>query len=209
MLAFLVAASLSQSLPAVDTVSRDAVPVAGIQPALPRRMDGTADFTRLFQAEARPDGDTLRTRKKTPAFEYSDGYHKRLKLHRILSYAMIPMFIGSYVTGNRLINDGGAAPDWARKLHSPFATGTAVLFTVNTITGVMNLIESNKDPNGRTKRWIHAVSMIAADAGFTYGGTKLAADAQVDPAKRGRHRDVMLASMGISVASWASMLFLK
>jgi hypothetical protein len=203
LLALLLTLTLAQS-----ALAPDSLPLGTPAPAVPHRMDGSIDFGRVFGSTPEWQ-DTLRTRKRTPAFEYSDGYHKRLKLHRVLSFAMIPLFVGSYVTGNRLIKDGGDAPDWARKLHSPFATATAVVFTVNTITGVLNLIESNKDPNGRTKRWIHSVAMMVADAGFTYGGTKLAADAQLDASKRGRHRDILLASMGISVASWASMLFLK
>lgn len=203
--AFVIAILLTLSLAAAhaDTLPQDASGAV----TTPRRMDGTLDLTRVFQQPI--SDDTLRTRRKAAAFEYSDGYHKRLALHRALSWAMIPLFVGSYVTGDRLLKDGGAAPNWARKLHSPFATGTAVVFSVNTVTGILNLIESNKDPNGRTKRWIHSIAMIAADAGFTYAGTKLAADAQQDPALRSRHRNLALASMGVSVASWASMLILK
>ena len=176
--------------------------------SIPRRMDGSVDLSRVF-ATITAENDTLRPRRKPVAIEYSEGYHKRLSVHRALSWAMIPLFVGSFVTGDRLLKDGANAPNWARKLHSPFATATAIFFTVNTVTGVLNLIESNKDPNGRTKRWIHAVAMIAADAGFTYAGTKLAADARADPALRNSHRNVALASMGVSIASWASMLLLK
>lgn len=205
MIAILIALTAAAIPGATDTLSPDSTAVVMVAP---RRMDGSLDLTRIFAQTPSAD-DTLRARRKTRAFEYSDGYHKRLGLHRALSWAMIPLFVGSFVTGDRLLKDGANAPSWARKLHSPFATGTAVVFTVNTVTGILNLIESNKDPNGRTKRWIHAVAMIAADAGFTYAGTKLAADARQDLTLRNRHRNIALASMGVSVASWASMLLLK
>ena len=50
--------------------------------------------------------DTPVTRPRAQAIEYSSGYNKRLKLHRILSFAMVPMFIGSYVTGDKLLEQG-------------------------------------------------------------------------------------------------------
>ena len=59
--------------------------------------------------------DTARTRKRTRAVEYSGFYQARLKVHRILSWSMIPLFVGSYVTGDQILkhrNDprGGRRP---------------------------------------------------------------------------------------------------
>ena len=156
--------------------------------------------------------DTPVTRKPVTAIEYSSGYHTRLKIHKFASFAMVPFFIGSYVTGQKLAN--GDAPDWARRWHGPFAAGTGILFGVNTITGVWNLWESRKDPAGRTKRWIHGLMFLAADAGFTYvamsaphrerefGGTGTISSVN-------NHRTVALVSMGLSVSSWGLMLFFK
>jgi hypothetical protein len=149
--------------------------------------------------------DTPVTRPRTQAIEYSSGYHKRLKLHRILSFAMVPLFIGSYVTGDKLLEQGDAAPGWARSLHKPFAVGTAAVFTANTITGVWNLWESRKDPAGRTKRWVHSIMFIAAGAGFTAAGIDAPGDDDDDHERR-EHRRLALASMGVSVASWGLML---
>ena len=147
--------------------------------------------------------DTPVTRRLTPAIEYSPGYHTRLKIHRISSFAMIPFFAGSYITGQKLAN--GDAPDWARSLHGPFAAGTGILFASNTITGVWTLWASRKDPAGRTKRWVHSLMFLAADAGFTYSAIS-APHRNGDP---NTHRSVALASMGLSVTSWGLMLFFK
>ena len=41
-----------------------------------------------------------------------------------------------------------------------------VLFGLNSVTGVWNLIEARRDPEGRGKRLLHGVLMLAGDAGF-------------------------------------------
>lgn len=143
------------------------------------------------------------------AIEYSGFYNVRLKIHRYASFAMIPIFIGTYVTGDQVLKHGSDAPDWALNWHRPLATATAVLFGVNTITGAGNLGDSRKDPAGRTKRWIHSLMFLAADAGFAYTGIVLAQDARESDSKRTLHRNVALVSMGISVSSWGLMLFFK
>jgi hypothetical protein len=145
--------------------------------------------------------DTTRTRR-TGAIEYGSGYNTRLKLHRWLSFAMLPLFAGSYFSGEKILDEGDAAPAWARKLHKPLAAGTAVVFGANTITGVWNLWVSRKDPAGRAKRYIHSVLFLAAGAGFVYAASKAEEDNE-------SHRNIALASMGISISSWALMLFFK
>lgn len=154
-------------------------------------------------------GDTARPRKRKAAVEYSDFYGVRLTLHRWLSFAMIPLFVGSYISGDQILKYSSAAPDWAKKTHRPLATATAVVFTTNTVTGLWNLWEGRKDEAGRTKRWIHSLLFIAADAGFTYAGTKLGKLGENDQEKRRQHRLVALSSMGISFVSWSMMLLFK
>jgi hypothetical protein len=50
---------------------------------------------------------------------------------------------------------------------------------------------------------------IAADAGFAWTGTQLADQAEESDAMRRKHRNVALASMGVSVVSWSMMLLFK
>ena len=68
---------------------------------------------------------------------------------------------------------------------------------------------SRRDPIGRTKRIIHSLLFVVADAGFAYSGIVLAHDAKESQQKRIQHRNVALVSMGVSVSSWALMLFFK
>ena len=149
--------------------------------------------------------DTVpRIRRK--AVVYSDGYATRLRIHKTLSWAMIPLFAASYFSGDQLLENGTDAPAWARTMHGPAATGSAILFGANTVTGGWNLWEGRKDPNGRTRRILHSVLFTAASGGFAYAGTKLADDAEQDLNARRKHRNVAIGSMGVSTVSWLIML---
>jgi hypothetical protein len=117
--------------------------------------------------------DTVR---RPVAIEYSDWYGRRLTIHRVGSYAMLPLFAGTYLLGDRLL-DPGSDPSWVRSAHGTAAFGTAVLFGTNTVTGAWNLWDARRDPAGRTRRTIHSVLLLVADAGFVYTGS-LAEDAE-------------------------------
>jgi hypothetical protein len=118
-------------------------------------------------AEAETEPDT--TRRRTRAVEISDAYAVRLKIHQIASFAEFPLFAAEIIVGQKLARDRDAGIRSSRSLrgaHGALAAGLGVLFGVNTITGGWNLIEGWKDPKGRTRRVIHTVLMLAADAGF-------------------------------------------
>lgn len=149
--------------------------------------------------------DTLPRRPR--AVEYSDAYYKRLAVHRALSWAMLPLFAASYVSGDQLLSKGDDAPGWAKSVHPVAASGAAVLFGANTVTGLWNLWDGRHDANGRTRRLVHSALFLAASGGFTYAGAVLADEAEQSAAKRRDHRTVALTSMGVSTASWLLMKF--
>lgn len=138
-------------------------------------------------------------------FEYSAAYYKRLSIHRAGSYAMLPLFAFQYIAGSQLYDKSFEAPAWAKTGHRVAATGVAVLFTVNTVTGVMNLYEGRKDPDERGRKVFHAVMMLLADAGFTATGI-LAERAELAGDDRDRHRTVALTSVTIATIGYLSML---
>ncbi len=148
--------------------------------------------------------DTI-PRRRARAVTYSDGYYKRVAIHKALSWAMLPLFAASYLSGDQLLDKGSDAPDWAETVHPIAATGSAVLFGANAVTGTWNLWEGRKDPNGRTRRVLHSVLFLAASGGFAYAGS-IADDAEENGAIRERHRNVAIASMSASTASWLLML---
>jgi len=144
------------------------------------------------------------------AFEYSDGYRTRLKIHKYASYATLPLFVAQYAVGQKLYNGNGS--DSTRSVHGVLAASTAVLFGVNTVTGIWNFSEGRKDPNHRTRRTIHGVLMLVADAGFVATGM-LAPDEEHEGGEGGgggsspsTHRTVALASMGVATVAYLMML---
>jgi hypothetical protein len=141
------------------------------------------------------------------AVEVSDWYNRRLTIHRRLSYTVIPLFGFQYAAGSQIWKKGAAAPAWARNGHRAGAATIAGVFAVNTVTGVWNLWDSRSVAQGRAMRYLHATSMLVADAGFTWAGAKLSEQAETDFEKRKLHRKVALASIGISVTSGLLMKF--
>jgi hypothetical protein len=130
-------------------------------------------------------------------------------VHRWLSYGTIPLFGFQYAAGQQIWNKGPAAPAWARNGHRVGAAALAGVFTVNTVTGFWNLWDSRAVEDGRTRRYVHAVSMLAADAGFTWAGAKLSQEAETSFEKRRLHRTVALSSIALTVTSGVLMKVLN
>lgn len=174
-------------------------------------VDG-GDLERTAAQEAAPplQGPPAPVSARPKAFEYSDGYRTRLKIHKYASFATIPIFAAQYAVGQELYD--GTGSDSTRSAHTALAAGTAALFAVNTVTGVWNLSESRKDPNHRTKRTIHGVLMLLADAGFVATGLMAPENeheggTSETSGNASAHRTVALTSMGIATVGYLIMLF--
>jgi hypothetical protein len=148
------------------------------------------------------------------AFEYSDGYYTRLKIHKWASYLTLPLFATEVVLGQKLYN--GTGSDSTRSAHKAVAVGTGVLFGVNTVTGVWNMTEAWKDPNVKTKVKVHGILMLVADAGFavsgfmaphTHHGGEFGEFESPSGVSPSTHRAIALSSMGIATVSYLIMLF--
>ena len=188
-------------------VGSDTLPRVDYSPRLasiyPRR------FSELSLSVA-PYADTT---KRQRAVQLSDGYYTRLKIHKIASYATIPLFVAQYAAGQELYQNGNEAASWAKDLHAPLATAIGTLFVVNTVTGVWNMVEAWKVPEGRARRTVHGLLMLIADAGMVAvassapeledeGGESEGGDAS-------RHRNLAIASMSVTTASYLMMLIWK
>lgn len=141
-------------------------------------------------------------------FEYSDGYVTRLDIHRVASYATLPLFLSQVVIGEVLLRNVGDPPGWAKYSHGPIAGALAGLFVVNTVTGGLNLLEARRDPNVEGRTLLHSMLMILADAGFVWTGMTVSKAGTVAPNARIRtkHRKVALISMGVATTGYLLMI---
>jgi hypothetical protein len=166
------------------------------------RADGTAPLP-LPAGQASPQNPPPRRK----AITYSDAYLLKRKIHRYASFATAPLFVAEIAVGQKLYNSGSRS---LRSVHSGLATGIAVLFGVNSVTGAWNLWEARKDPNGRGKRMLHGILMLGADAGFVATGALAPGDNEEGRLggsgnRRSVHRTVALTSMGIAAFSYLYM----
>lgn len=192
-------------------------------PALPVTPDTTVGSAAVYTAAHRPiPGEPLGLTafyadsaqgQRPMARQYSKAYYTRLAIHHWASFATIPLFGAEYYLGQRLFNDSTNARGGTRSAHSAVALGIAGLFTVNTVTGAWNLWAARKEPAGRLRRYVHAVLMMASDAGFVWTG----ASAPEGESRRfgggnddrSRHRTIAIASMGTALAGYLMMLVWK
>lgn len=197
MIALLAAVAIA----ATDTTSadrtRDALPDLPLTPVL------SAPARRISLGIA--TDDTVPRRQRAKAFEYSDDYNTRRRIHKLASYATIPLFIGQYLTGSQLIDKGTDAPEWIKRTHPVLATGVLGLFAVNTTTGLWNAWEGLGDPNGRKWRTAHELLMLAADAGFVRVGM-LSRDAKNSGSARNEHRAWAIGSSATALTAYLMML---
>jgi len=154
-----------------------------------------------------PPRDSLRQRRRS--VEVSEWYARRLTIHRYAAYASLPVFALQYAAGRELYNKGSGAPGWAKTGHRFGATALAGIFAVTTVTGAWNWWDSRTVPKGRVLRTVHALSLLGADAAFTYAGVKLSNEAENSFDKRRQHRNVALSAIAVSAVSGIGMKILN
>jgi hypothetical protein len=195
-------ADTGSSVPAAPAAVADSQPEEGLGPRVAPRFESVEPL--FLPADS--------GRQRPRAVEYSDFYYTRLEIHRIASYATAPLFVAEYILGTKLYNNP-PGPKSTQEWHRVVALGVAGLFAVNTVTGAWNLWESRHDPAGRTRRWLHAALMFAADAGFVATGVTAPSPRRIllsgATVNRSTHRTIAIASMGTALASYVMMLLWK
>lgn len=222
MLVSLTALSLAVVLETSPNQLRDTQFVAAADSAV-EQHDSTVSLVRrssakvgigseLVYRDASPGKSDTTTAQRRRAVEHSDWYYRRLTIHKVASYATLPLFVTEYVLGDKLYNGTGSSN--TKSTHQAVATGIGVLFGVNTVTGVWNLWDSRHDTQGRARRTTHALLMLASDAGFV-ATAALAPEGEGEFGEggsennRSTHRNVAIGSMGVSLASYLMMYLWK
>ena len=191
--------------PIADSATTAATPSAGVsQRTGPRQFPVGISARESLGPNDAAGSDT--TARRPRAIEHSDAYYSRLTVHRIASYAELPLFGAEYVLGQRLLNDErtGYPPSGLKQAHLAVALGLGALFTVNTITGVWNLWDSHSDPDNRTVHIVHSVAMLSADAGFAWAGA-IGGSARNSSSGAQHHKAVSIGSMALATAGTAMM----
>jgi hypothetical protein len=201
LLAFLVLAAHSSAIAQEAAFDAAAIVEAPIEPTAPLSLAGA------FRAEAAA-GASLEAEQTSPpprATEYSDAYRLRAKIHRISSFATLPLFGAEAILGQSLYSDPSSSK---KDAHLMVAGGIGALFGVNTVTGVWNLLEARKDPNKRGRRLTHGLLMLSADAGFL-ATAALGPESEHGESEgsRSTHRAVAFTSIGLASAGYLIMLF--
>jgi hypothetical protein len=184
-----------------------ALPAFLLPPAVPpQHISITPVVNSIVAAEASDTG--RQTQAPPPPFVYSDAYHTRLKIHKIASFTYLPLVATQGVLGKMLYDNPTPT---RRTVHKTVAYSIYGLFAVNTVTGGWNLIEGRKDPNGRTRRVIHGLLMLASDAGFLATAVSHPSSHEKDPFKylddRSTHRNLAIASISTATVGYLIMLF--
>lgn len=200
----LVLATPLAAQPPADTAPPGAVVLGGTRAGVARPA--------LAAASLRLAADTGRR-----AVDHSDWYYRRLTVHRYTSYAMVPLFAAQYVLGDRLVDareGGGEASSSTRNLHGVAAGGIAGLFAINTVTGAWNWWEDRREPEGRTRRTVHSLLMLAAGAGFVATGVTANSieddgEGEGEGGDADAHRNIAIGSMAVATAGAALMWFWK
>ena len=101
-----------------------------------------SDFTcrRTGQAAATPQQGAA---PPQVAFEYSDAYRLRAKIHKVASFTMLPLTATEGFLDSRSIQIPSSGK---RDAHLPSPPASARCSRSTSVTGVWNLVEARKDP---------------------------------------------------------------
>jgi hypothetical protein len=145
------------------------------------------------------------------AVEHSDAYLMRKKIHKIASFATLPLFATELALGQSIYTNPSTGG--RRAAHIFVGTGIVSLFGVNTVTGVWNMFgEDRQDSSGRMLRLVHGLLMMASDAGFvatsmTGPNSGSQRQALTYESRATMHRNLAITSIGIGTAGYLLMLF--
>ena len=181
-------------------------------PAHPARAQADGPIHRAIATAFTDEAPGLDPQSPAPrpvAFEYSDAYRTRAKIHKIASIATLPLFGTELALGQSIYNNYPNSRHTGKSAaHAAIGTGIIGLYGVQAVTGVMNLMEARKDPSHRRLRLAHSILMLASGAGFAI--TPLTApggEFRTAPRQPQLHRAMAIGSIGVGTVGYLVMLF--
>ncbi len=193
----------------VTAPSSASAPAAAPGPRLLTRFDASAAWAATTMAV-----DTPPPTRRPRAITHSDAYYTRLTIHRIGSYAILPLFAGEWLVGQKVYNQEPQRTSM-RVAHGVLGAGIFGIFGLNTVTGVWNLVEARHDP-GAARRDTHVILMLLADAGFAATWATVPHGERLGGFRTGptqsamnRHRNIAIGSIAAGTLGTALMWFWK
>ena len=146
------------------------------------------------------------------AIEYSDAHETRAKIHRYVSWTVLPLMATEFALGQSLYNDPNSINSSMRGVHGAVGTALIGVFAAQSVTGVWNLLEEGGTP-GQKKRLVHSFMMLAAEGGFIAAAAMAPGHNRNDlvnfDANKSTHRNVAVVSIGVGTAGYLLMLLTK
>lgn len=208
-------ALLQLSAPAPAPVPPDSgrtLDTAAVATAAGPRLVPRFDAERAWAAVVMPS-DTPPPTRRPRAITHSDAYYTRLTIHRLASYAILPLFAGEWYVGQKVLNEEPQRSS-LRGLHTALGLGIFGAFAANTVTGVWNLVEARHDPDA-ARRDTHVILMLLADAGFVATAATIPHRHRelgvptIDQTQMNRHRDIAIGSIAVGTIGTALMWLWK
>ncbi|BCS31004.1 hypothetical protein TBR22_A02030 [Luteitalea sp. TBR-22] len=203
-----VSAQIAATLDTEPAIPLLAVPLAAAVPAGAGDASAPTSVTPLLSDPAAllpVDAQPVAT---TPApklaFEYSEGYQKRAKIHKLASWATLPLFGAEAIIGSSLYS---SPTEGKKDAHLVIGGAIGALFAVNTVTGVWNLLEARKDPTFGKRKWAHALLMMGADVGFVATAATGPGEGGDYDSQKSTHRAVVISAIAMSTTAYLIMLF--
>jgi hypothetical protein len=159
----------------------------------------TAHVARAQDAPA-PDPQDQRP----AAIDYSDAHETRAKIHKIASWATLPLLGTEFLLGQKLYDSG---TDDLRGVHGAVGAGLIGFFGVQSVTGVWNMVEARHAP-GHKKRLVHGLIMLAAEGGLVAAAASAPSRARngVLNGDASTHRNIAMVSIGVGTGGYLFML---
>ena len=143
------------------------------------------------------------------AIEYSDAHETRAKIHKYASWATLPLLGTEFWLGQKLYDDPNSLTSNLRGVHGAVGAGLIGFFSVQSVTGMWNLLEARSAP-GHTKRLVHGLIMLAAEGGLVAAAASAPGNSRNDlinfDANRATHRNIAVVSIGVGTAGYLFML---
>jgi hypothetical protein len=185
-------------------------PAATLMPLTDEAVLEAARLEAVPQDAAAQDNAGQDAGGRPKAYEYSDAYLTRAKIHKYASFATLPLLGTELWLGQSLYNDPQSLTSGKKAAHGIVGASLIGLFGLNSVTGLWNLVESSDAP-GHNKRLVHGILMLVAEGGFVAAAVTApghSRDSLINfDANAATHRNIAYFSIGTATAGYLLMLF--